>query len=263
MARTDPAEPRVSAASAFLWMTLYLALTNIGIIGLSHLGMPQRSGAAMFGVWILQLILIFGLAGWFNRRLGGRGWLPILVIAFAILALIYGLLLGHIPRVFLVRESPLVTVSEAAQPSTAENDVFFFSDARVDLDHVYRRKLRNRGGSVTYLVAPLVPIERRSGDPVTAWVAATGLTPEIPASWREKLRGGYRVGLDSLYEEIVEEHVRAGPLRSSPGAPILVWSGDPKGDFRTAGFLELSLFLAIDAVGLVTVLLSGRGKAGA
>src|SRR5256885_1674316 len=97
-------EPQVPVGAALLWMVLYLALTNAGLVTLTHLLGPQKNGLAMFGIWLLQLILILGLGAWANGKTGGRGWLFILVILFAVYGLVYSLMLGHIPKVFRLRE---------------------------------------------------------------------------------------------------------------------------------------------------------------
>lgn len=250
----------VSTGVAFLWMAAYTGLTTAGIIGLNHLLMPQRNGLAIFGVWLLTLILIFVLAGIFHRRTGGRGWIMLLVIGYAVYSCVYGVMLGHVPRLFLLRESPRISVREADR---AAYDVYHFSDGRVEVSLVARTQLSGRNGPVYYRVAPLVPADWKRGDPITAWVGDSGLHYFLPASWAEDCRGGYRLGLDTTYEDLVRNHVRLRSLPSSPTAPILEWSRDPKAGFVKEGWIELSIILALDLLGLASVFAGKRFKTGA
>jgi hypothetical protein len=258
MATAEPEQAPVSVAAAFCWMMLYVLLSTAGIVGLNHLMMPQRNGLAIFGVWLLNLILIIVLAGWFSGRTGGRGWIPILVMAYAVYSLVYGVMLGHIPRLFFLRESPPISVREADHGAY---DVYHFSDGHVDLTQVARTTLRGRNGSFTYLVAPLVSEDWKRGDRITAWVGESSLDSLIPGSWTENHRGGYRLGLDGTYEDLVKDRVRSRSLPASPTAPILQWSPDPKGGYLKEGWIELGIFIAIGLVGLVSVLISGRRRA--
>jgi hypothetical protein len=260
MATAEPEQAQVSMGAAFCWMFFYVLLSTAAIVGLNHLMMPQRNGLALFGVWLLNLILILGLAGWFNGRTGGRGWMPILVIAYAVYSLAYGVMLGHIPRLFFLRESPLLSVHDAGHPPHDAYDVYHFSDGHVDLSQVARTTLRGRNGSVTYLVAPLVSEDWKRGDRITAWVGESSLDSLIPGSWAVNNRGGYRLGLDGTYEDLVKDRIRSRSLLASPTAPILQWSPDPKGGYLREGWIELGIFIAIGLVGLVSVLIPGRSS---
>ena len=245
----------VPTGVAFLWMVAYTGLTTAGIIGLNHLMMPQRNGLAIFGVWLLNLILIFGLTAVFFRRIGGRGGMLLLVIGYAVYSLVYGVILGHVPRLFLLRESPPISVREADR---APYDVYHFTDGRVETSLVARTKLSARGSAVYYRVAPLVPPDWKRGDPITAWVGDSSKDYLLPASWAEDCRGGYRHGLDTTYGDLVKDVVRWRSLQASPTAPILEWSKDPKAGFLQAGWIELSIILALDLAGLVSVFIRPR-----
>ncbi|HZF00129.1 MAG TPA: hypothetical protein VE981_24175 [Planctomycetota bacterium] len=243
----------VSVGVALLWMTLYLALTTAGLIALTHLVGAQKNGLAMFGIWLLQLILIMGLAGWVNGKMGDRGGaLFIVIILFAIYSLVYGLLLGHIPQLFRLRETPVIPLSDAAKPEYAGFDVFRFSDGKVDIRHIQRRTTVARNGRVNYFMAPVLPPDWKSGDPVPAWVAGEDINGNRPGSWDEDWRGGYRIGLETHYQEMVES---SGPShKTAPNAPILTWSKEPKAELLRVAWLEFGGFLLIDAIGLIAVL---------
>jgi len=260
MAAADPENGPVSTGRAFFWMAVYVLLSTAGIIGLNHLMMPQQHGLAIFGVWLLNLILIFSLAAGFYRKTGGRGWIPLLVIAYAVYSLVYGIMLGHIPRLFLLRESPPISVLDADHPPHDSYDVYHFIDGRVDLTQVARTSLKGRNGTVFYHVAPLVSADYRRGDRITAWVGDADLENLIPGAWKENLRGGYRLGLDGTYEDLVRDQVRSKSLPAGPTAPILHWSADPRSGFLRKGFIELAIFLAIGLVGLLAVLIPDRRR---
>jgi len=242
--------------AALLWMTLYLALTNVGIIAIAHTMVPQHNGLAKFGIWILQLILILGLTAWVNGKTGGRGLLFVLVIGFSVYSLVYGLMLGHIPRLFALRETPLIPVRDAARPEYFGFDVYHFSDGKVGLKYVSHRTLAGKNGRSHYYLAPLLPPDWKRGDRIPAWVGESDLGLGVPEYWTEDWRGGYRIGLDSKFEDMLQDRDMDSDLRSQSGAPILTWSKDPKREFIRVGYGELAFFLAIDLIGLVSLLLS-------
>lgn len=251
-------EPQVSVGAALVWMVVYLALTNVGLVILTHLVGPLKNGLAMFGVWLLQLILIMGLAGWVNEKMGGRGWLFIVVILLAVYGLVYGLMLGHIPTLFRLRETPVIPVRDAARPEYADCDVFHFADGSVDVAHIRRRTTVGRNGRVNCFLAPVLPPDWKSGDPVPAWVGGSEISNLRPGCWDEDWRGGCRIGLDPTYEEMAREE--SSRHASAPNAPVLTWSKDPAADLRRVGLWELGIFLAIDAFGLVSVFLGSGVK---
>jgi hypothetical protein len=259
MDRVSQGEDPVGLPAALLWMTLLLLLVNAGILLVSHLMFPQSSGWALFGGWLLDLVVIFVLAGWIGSKLGGRGVLPILCILFAVYALVYGLMGGHIPRLFKVRETPVIPVRDADQDAHRSSDVFHFSDGRIELKYLGTRTLGGggRGMKSYYRCAPLVPADWKPSDPVTAWVVDCGGDVFLPASWKEDWRGGYEPGLDSIYRELVRETAAGRSLNSRADVPIVIWSQDPMRDFRRVAAWQLGFLLAIDLVGWVAVILAG------
>lgn len=254
---TIPAQP-VGFLAALLWTTLLLLLTNAGILFITHKVMPQPSGWGLFGGWLLNLIIIFVLAGWIGGKLGGRGGgVFFLVILFAIYALVYGLTGGHLPRAFRLHETPVIPVRDADLDAYRDADVFHFSDGTVDVKRSATRILPGRRHHTLYYhVAPLLPPDWKPGDLIPAWVAQSGWNELPPASWKEAHRGGYAVGLDSTYRELTLETIQRHALKSSQTCPILHWSADPAKGFRSSAYWELGFLLAIDLLGFIFLIFS-------
>jgi hypothetical protein len=252
----NQADATVGFLAALLWMTLLLLLTDAGVLLVTHQVMPQASGWGLFGGWLLNLIVIFVLAGWIGGKTGRSGAVMAVTILFAIYALVYGIAGGHIPRAFRLRETPVIPVRDADLDAYRDSDVFHFSDGTVDVKQSATRILTRRGsGSITYYhVAPLVPPDWKPGDLIPAWVGQSGWNEFPPASWKNDLRGGCDVGLDATYRTLALEAIQKHSLKSSRTCPILFWSADPAKEFRKSAYWELGFLLAINLLGFLSLI---------
>jgi hypothetical protein len=246
----QPEPPTPSVGASLLGMLAFLALTNVGMMVVTHWVMPQREGWGMFGGWLLNLVVIFGSFALCNR--GNQGWL-LLSIPFAVFALMYGIVGGHIPRAIRVRESPVLPVADADRPEQ-RFDVWHFSDGKIEMKYAGSERVRARSMSIYYHVAPVVPADWKPSDKVPAWVVSSEGNGPYPESWDHDYRGGYDAGLDSRFREIVQNTARRRSLQTSETAPLLIWSEDPKKAFMSVAWIELGFLLAIDLVGIVMVL---------
>jgi len=241
-------------------MLLLLVLVNGGILLVTYAVMPQSNGWALFGGWLLNLLLIVVVCGGIGSKLRGNGAPIFLIILFAVYSLVYSVMGGQLPRLFRLRETPIIPARDADLEAYRNADVFHFSDGRVDLKQAARRVLSGRGRRVHYRVAPLLPPDWKRDDPIPAWVADSGLEASLPASWTEDYRGGFDAGFDSTYRDLVIETAQQRSLRTSRTCPILIWSAAPRDDFRRWGFWQLGFLLAIDMVGFGSLLWPSRAR---
>jgi len=241
--------------ATLLWGAAFVALVNVGVLGINAAMMPYASGGGYFGGWMLSLVVIFGCCALVAKGLGEGGGLFIGIIAFAVCSLAFEFMGGRIYKLGNVKESPVITVAEADQPAHAACDVFRFTDGRIDRKYYGIRDVGGRRRRIYYYVAPLVPDGWKDTDPVTAWVAAEVEYLGMPASWDQPLRGGYRAGLDSItFKELVDQTAAGRHLVSRANAPILIWDAQPRDALEFGARAELWGLLAVDALVLVSML---------
>lgn len=231
---------------ALLGILAFIVMTNVGILAVTHWLMPQREGGALFGGWMLNLVVIFVSAGIASKAgaPGGAMFAPLILLA--VYSLVYGMVGGHIPHALRLRESPVMPVADAG---TQEYDVYRFSDGRVDPKHIEHLSIPGRG-RMHYYAAPVVPPGWKPGDQVPAWVVASSKDPGYPANWDQELRGGYVPGLDEKYRELIEKASANKATPTRPSAPVLFWSEDPRSGYMATAWWELGGLILIDLVGI-------------
>src|SRR5690242_11656705 len=116
-----------------LGMLAFLALTNIGILAVTHWLGPQREGWALFGCWLLNLVVVGVSAAVAGKAVWEAPWSFVVIILLAIYACVYGMAGGRAPRVLRTRESPVTAIADVGKDSQPF-DVWHFSDGRINLD---------------------------------------------------------------------------------------------------------------------------------
>jgi len=234
---------------------LFLAASSAAVVGINAAMMPYRTGGGMFLGWLLCLIAVAVSAG-VAAKLSPEGAWFLPVILFALFSCVYGIVGGNIPRLVFLRETPLLTVKEAAQPPHDSADVFHFSDGRVSKRyHWTRRVSRKMLAAGFYHVAPVLPEGWKESDPITLWAVGEA-NGEFPSdAWRKAGSGGYREISDATYRNMIEDGVARSHLVSAPRAPLIQLEDDPREALRKAGRFELWCFVGVLAVSLVILLL--------
>ncbi len=229
-----------------LGILAFIVMTNVGIIAVTHWLMPQGAGWALFGGWLLNLVVIAVSAGIASSAGASSSAMFVPFILLAVYSLVYGIIGGHIPRAFRLRESPVMTVADAGKQVY---DVYRFSDAHVETKHLEHLTVPGRG-RLYYYAAPVVPAGWKPGDPVPAWVVHSSKQPGYPADWDKEFRGGYDPGFDDRYRELMEGASRNKATPTSPNAPVLMGAEDPRSGFMSTAWWELGGLILIDLVAI-------------
>src|SRR6185295_10438597 len=230
-------------------MLAFLALTNVGILAVTHLMGPQRSGWALFGCWLLNLGVVGVAAAIVGKAPFEAPGSFVVLILLALFACIYGVVGGRAPKVFSLRESPLLAIADVGT-DPQKFDVWRFSGGRINLDLVAHREMWMRNHRLHYYAAPVLPADWKKGDPIPAWVVHSSGSFGVPESWKKECSGGY----DEEYRKLVEDTSRSRSLNTRANAPILTCSDDPRNDFLGTAWFELGALLLIDLVGVVSAL---------
>ena len=251
MTADEPPRPLRALAG----MAVFLPAANAAVVAIHALMMPYRSGGGMFFGWLLCLTAIAIAAGVSSKAAGGGGGgLFVPVLLFAIFSCVYGIVGGQLPRLLILRETPVLSVAEADRPEYESSHVFHFSGGQVLRRYHWTRRIsRKMSAAGFYHVAPVVPDGWKPSDPVTLWAVGegTGLPSD---AWKNPVSGGYREISDATYRDMIERGLPGTGLVSAPRAPLVVLDDHPREALQKAARFELGWLLAANVGSLVALL---------
>jgi len=248
--------------AAFPGTILLLLAGSAEIVGINAAMMPYRTGGGMFVGWLLCLAAIAASAGLLSKLMPGRGgvlFLPVFLLF--IYSCLYAVLGGQMPRLLSLRETGVISVTEADQPPHESSDVFHFSDGRVSRRYHWTRSISRKMRAGSYHVAPVVPEGWRESDPITLWAVGEG-SGEFPSdAWRKSGVGGYRAISDATFRDMIEQGVSSSRLVSRPRAPLVFLDDHPREALLSAARFELWGLLGVSVLSLAALVLPLlRGK---
>jgi len=235
---------------SFLGVLLFVLAACAEIVGIHALLMPYRTGGGMFLGWLLCLMALAITGGVLAKyKLGSSGSFFLPFLLFAIFSCVYGIVGGQLPRLLVLRETPLIPAAEAALPLHESSHVFHLSDGLVHRRYQSTRRVsRKMSAAGSYHVAPIVPEGWKESDPVPAWAVGEG-PGEFPSdAWRKAVGGGYRCIADATYRDMIA----GGRLTSKPGAPFLFLDEHPREALLADARFELWCLLAVAALSLAS-----------
>lgn len=167
---------------SFLGVIAFVLAAGAEIVSIHALLMPYRTGGGMFLGWLLCLIALAVTGGGLAKlKLGSSGAFFLPFLLFAIFSCVYGIVGGQLPRLLVLRETPLLSTADAALPAHRTSHVFHLSDGHVPPKyHSTRRVSRKMSAAGRYHVAPIVPPGWKESDPVPAWAVGEGQASSPP-----------------------------------------------------------------------------------
>jgi hypothetical protein len=226
--------------AAVLSTLLYLVAGSAEIVGINASMMPYRSGGGMFFGWLLCLAAMAITGGVLSKVMLGKG--SHLVIPFFFLSLyscLYGVLGGQLPRLISLRETGVISVTEADQPPNQSRHVFHFADGRVHPNYHWTREISRKMRAGSYHVAPIVPEGWKESDPVPVWAVGEGDGRFPSEAWTKTGVGGYRAISDATYRDMIEQRASSSRVVSKPNAPLLFLDDHPREALLAAARFEL------------------------
>lgn len=111
-------------------------------------------------------------------------------------------------------------------PNYTSETVFYFLDGKVMKDYLGYKPIMGRYGKVgDAYVAPIVPEDWTTSDPVPAWVYAEYNSPD---AWDQEYRAGIREAYDDIKTDAVKDAEESYRIHSAENAPILMWTNHPE-----------------------------------
>lgn len=246
--------PKPRSLTTLLGVLAFLVAANAATVGIHAAMMPYRSGGGMFLGWLLCIAAFAVTAAVVSKAPGGGDGLFLPFLLFCIFSCIYGIVGGRLPRLWSLRETPLLSVKEADRPPHDASHVFHLSDGHVDRRYHNFRITRLRTGRTSAHVAPIVPEGWKESDPITLWAVGERDDGSSVMPWGGDVRGGYSPASVAEYEQLIRDEVSRYRLVSSPTAPMILLAEDPRGSLLAAVRWELWALLALNVLSLGGVL---------
>jgi hypothetical protein len=245
---------------SFLGMIVFVLAACAQVVAIHAAMMPYRTGGGMFLGWLFCLLALAVTGGLLAKiKLGSSGAFFLPFLLFAVFSCVYGIVGGQLPRLLVLRETPLLSAADAALPAHESSHVFHLSDGLVLRKyHSTQRVSRKMSAAGRYHVAPIVPRGWKESDPVPAWAVGEG-PGEFPSdAWRQDVGGGYRCIADATYREMIA----GGRLTSKPGAPLLFLTEHPREALLADARFELWCLLGVAGLSLASgvLLFIRRGR---
>lgn len=245
---TEPRTPRPLAG--LLGVAAFLLAADTATLAIHHAMMPYRSGGGMFLGWLLCIAAFAVVAAVVSKRTGGGGGLFLPLLLFCLFSCLYGVVGGRLPRLWSLRETPLLSVKEADRPPHAGSHVFHLSDGRVDRRYHHFAVHRTKVGRTSSHVAPIVPDGWKESDPVTLWAVGERNDGSSFMPWSGEARGGFVPPSVAEYQQLIRDEVARHRLVASPTAPMILLSDDPRPALLAAARRELWALIAVNVLSL-------------
>jgi hypothetical protein len=234
---------------------VFLLAANAATVAIHAAMMPYRTGGGMFLGWLLCIAAFAVTAAVVSKRTGQGGGLFLPFLLFCIFSCLYGVVGGRLPRLWSLRETPVLTVKEADRPPHAASHVFHFSDGHIDRRYHNFAIHRTKVGRTSSHVAPIVPEGWQESDPITLWAVGERNDGSSFMPWSRDARGGYTPASVAEYEQLIRDEISRHSLVSSPTAPMILLSDDPRPSLLAAARMELWALLAVNVLSMGGLLL--------